>query len=225
MKKKYFELQKILNLKLKNLNLLDQALTHKSYDQSNNYEKLEFLGDRVLGLVIAKNLLDIYPNESEGVLDKKLASLVNKNICYSVGKNLKLNKYVKAGNSKLNIINNQKKIISDVIEALIGYIYIEKGLSTAQDFILNNWSKFIKETTIVNIDSKTRLQEFSLKKFKILPTYKLISNTGPRHNPEFKVSVKLKNTKSYEGRGSSKKMAEQDAASKILKIIEHEVAR
>ena len=92
-------------------------------------------------------------------------------------------------------------------------------------FILNNWSKFIKETTIVNIDSKTRLQEFSLKKFKILPTYKLISNTGPRHNPEFKVSVKLKNTKSYEGRGSSKKMAEQDAASKILKIIEHEVAR
>lgn len=225
MKKKYLELQKILNLKLKNFDLLDQALTHKSYDHSNNYEKLEFLGDRVLGLVIAKNLLDIYPNESEGVLDKKLASLVNKNICYSVGKNLKLNKYVKAGNSKLNIINNQKKIISDVIEALIGYIYIEKGLVTAQDFILNNWSKFIKETTVVNIDSKTRLQEFSLKKFKILPNYKLISNTGPRHNPIFKVSVKLKDTKSYEGTGSSKKMAEQDAASKILKIIEDELAR
>ena len=149
MKKKYLELQKILNLKLKNLNLLDQALTHKSYDQSNNYEKLEFLGDRVLGLVIAKNLLDIYPNESEGVLDKKLASLVNKNICYSVGKNLKLNKYVKAGNSKLNIINNQKKIISDVIEALIGYIYIEKGLSTAQDFILNTESYNLNLLTLL----------------------------------------------------------------------------
>ena len=89
-----------IKIKFKNFKLLKQALTHKSFSSNDNYEKLEFLGDRVLGLVISKKLLEIYPNEKEGVLDKKLAYLVNKNSCYEVGKNLNLNKYIYVGNSK-----------------------------------------------------------------------------------------------------------------------------
>ena len=100
MKSKYINFQKILNIKFKNLDFLKKALTHKSYNPKENYEKLEFLGDRVLGLVISKKLLQLYPNQKEGILDKKLASMVNKNICYEVGKKLKLENFVLVGNSK-----------------------------------------------------------------------------------------------------------------------------
>ena len=100
MKIDYSKLEKKIEITFKNKDLLIQSLTHKSFDKKKNNEKIEFLGDRVLGLVIAKKLLEIYPNEKEGVLDKKLAYLVNKNSCYEVGKNLNLNKYIYVGNSK-----------------------------------------------------------------------------------------------------------------------------
>ena len=94
------ELQKKINIKFKTVSNLKKAITHKSYDSINNYEKLEFLGDRILGLIISKKLLEIYPDEKEGVLDKKLASLVNKNRCYEIGKFLSLDKYIFTGNKK-----------------------------------------------------------------------------------------------------------------------------
>tara|TARA_B100001063_G_C16750590_1_gene550079 strand:+ start:198 stop:866 length:669 start_codon:yes stop_codon:yes gene_type:complete len=212
MKIDYSNLEKKINIKFKDKKLLVKCLTHKSFDKINNNEKVEFLGDRVLGLVIAKKLLEIYPNEREGILDKKFASLVNKKTCLQIGKKIKLQDYILTFNPKNKKIKIEDKVIADCCEALIGAIYLDKGFVITENFILINWKENIKDSVITQIDAKTMLQEFSLKKYKKLPTYKIVSNTGPRHKPIFKVGVKLPNSKFYVGEGSSKKNAEQNAA-------------
>ena len=219
MRKSLNSFEKILGIKFKNQNLLLQSLTHKSNNPLNNNEKLEFLGDRVLGLTISRKLIDLYPEEKEGILDKKLASLVNKNVCYEVGKNMKLQDFIYIGkqNSKSNVIQN--KIISDSCEALIGAIYLDKGFDYVEKFTLKIWKNFISTSNVLEIDSKTKLQEYSLKKYKSLPVYKLISNIGPRHKPKFKVAVKIKNFEYTEAFGTSKKNAEQAAAKAFLEKI------
>ncbi len=209
---KLLQLQKTIGIKFKSQNLLIESVTHKSFDSILNYEKLEFLGDRVLGLVISKKLLELYPNEKEGMLDKKLASLVNKNICFTIGNRIELSKYIFLGNKNKTYSLANKKIVSDCIEALIGAIYLDKGFVAVEKIILYLWRKKIEGSVITEIDAKTKLQEFSLKKFKKLPIYKIISNTGPRHKPIFKVGVKLVNSKFYVSEGKSKKDAEQNAA-------------
>ena len=222
---KLLQLQKTIGIKFKSQNLLIESVTHKSFDSILNYEKLEFLGDRVLGLVISKKLLDLYPNEKEGMLDKKLASLVNKNICFTIGNRIELSKYIFLGNKNKTYTTANKKIVSDCIEALIGAIYLDKGLDVVEKFILFYWGNFLRNSNQTEIDAKTRLQEYSLKKFKLLPIYKLISNTGPRHSPVFKVGVKLKDTKFFEAKGASKKDAEQNAAKKAIQFLINELAR
>ena len=206
-------LEKKLKLKFTDPKILIKSLTHKSYDSKNNNEKIEFLGDRVLGLIIAKKLLEIYPEEREGILDKKFASLVNKKKCLEIAKKIELEKYILVFNPKNKKIIIEDKIVADCLEALIGAIYLDKGLNFTEKFVLNLWSEHITASVVTQIDAKTKLQEYSLKTFKILPIYKLISNTGPRHKPLFKVAVKLKDTKFFAGEGVSKKDAEQDAAS------------
>jgi len=215
MSDKLHTLQKKINIKFKSINYLKKAITHKSYDPLNNYEKLEFLGDRVLGLVISKKLIELYPDQKEGVLDKRLASLVNKNRCLEVSKNIGLEKFILIGN-KSNKSKIENKILSDCIEALIGAIYYDKGFEASEKFILNMWRSFISSSDVSIVDSKTKLQEYSLKKFKSLPIYKLVSSSGPKHKPKFTISVKLKNTKFFEGSGNSKKKAEQSAAKILL---------
>ncbi len=212
-------LQKKIKINFKNEQILLRAITHKSYDPNNNYENLEFLGDRVLGLVVSKKLYELYPNEKVGSLDKKLASLVNKNKCLEVGNSLNLKEFVITGNSKTSKNMVENKIISDCCEALIGAIYLDKGFEVSKSFILKLWKNLINNAETTFIDAKTRLQEYSLKTFKMLPIYKLVSNTGPRHKPNFKVGVKLKNSKYIYAVGSSKKNAEQSAASELLKKI------
>jgi len=219
MKINYQDLQKKINVKFKNLDLLIKSLTHKSFDTKNNNEKIEFLGDRVLGLVIAKKLLEIYPNEKEGILDKKFASLVNKKTCLEIAKKINLEKYILTFNPNNKKIKIEDKIISDSCEALIGAIYLDKNLAIVEKVILDLWKNHIKESVITQIDAKTTLQELTLKNFKKLPIYKLISNTGPRHKPLFKIGVKLPNTKYFFGSGKSKKDAEQNAAIECLKSI------
>ena len=213
------DIEKTLKIKFKNRDLLLQSLTHKSYDKYLNNEKLEFLGDRVLGFVIAKKLLELYPDEKEGILDKKLASLVNKKKCYDVGRFLQLNKVIKTNNSAKTNNNIESKIISDACEAIIGAIFLEHGINVAEKTILNLWSKDLKNSVETQIDAKTRLQEYSLKEFKVLPVYKLIESKGPNHKPTFKIQVKIKNTKAELGHGSSKKIAEQNAAKKLIDKI------
>ena len=218
MSDKLNNLQKKISIKFKNLNYLKKSITHKSYDPLNNYEKLEFLGDRILGFVISKKLIELYPKEKEGVLDKKLASLVNKNQCLEVAKIIGLEKFILVGNKSAKA-KVENKIIADSIEALIGAIYYDKGFEVSEKFILNIWKNFIKLSEETIIDSKTKLQEYSLKKFKSLPIYKLVSSSGPKHKPKFSISVRLKNTKLFEGSGDSKKKAEQNAAKKLLDNI------
>ena len=212
-------LQRKIKIDFKNEKILLQAITHKSFDPNNNYENLEFLGDRVLGLVVSKKLFEIFPDEKVGSLDKKLASLVNKNKCLEVGNSINLKEFVITGNPKSskNIVEN--KIISDCCEAIIGAIYLDRGFEVSKIFILKQWKNLINNADTTFVDAKTRLQEYSLKNFKILPVYKLVSNTGPRHKPKFKVGVKLKNSTYIYAIGSSKKIAEQSAASELLKKI------
>jgi|TARA_B110001454_G_scaffold100217_1_gene94644 ribonuclease-3 len=219
MKISTLNLEKKLNLKFNDQKLFLRSLTHKSYDSIKNNEKIEFLGDRVLGLIIAKKLLEIYPSEKEGILDKKFASLVNKKKCLEIAKYIQLEKYILIFNPKNKKIKIEDKVVADCLEALIGAVYLDKGLNIVEKFILNLWKDHINASIITQIDAKTKLQEHSLKLFKILPIYKLISNTGPRHKPLFKVSVKLKNTKIFTALGNSKKDAEQNAATLCLNNI------
>jgi len=219
MSKNFDSLEKKININFINKNLLIKSLTHKSYDTINSNEKLEFLGDRVLGLIISKKLLEIYPDENEGSLDKKFASLVNKKKCLEVAKSIKLEKFILVGNNEKKQIQIQDKIISDCCEALIGAIYMDQGFAKSEKFILKNWKEHLIASSKTFIDPKTKLQEYSLKKYKKLPIYKLLENLGPRHKPIFKVAVKLDDTKFFNGKGNSKKEAQQNAAYLLLKNI------
>ncbi len=212
-------LEKIIKYSFKNNNFLSKALTHKSFDNINNNEKLEFLGDRVLGLIISQKLLEKFPNEKEGIIDKKFANLVNKKTCSLIAKKLNLKKFLILGLSHKNLGRSEDKIISDCLEAIVGAIYLDGGLKTVQKFILNSWELYLDKSIITLVDSKTQLQEYSLKKFKELPKYIFHKKTGPQHKPLFKTEVQIPNSKKVSGTGYSKKNAQQNASSKLLRIL------
>ena len=152
----YHNLEKKIGISFKNKDLLIRSLTHKSFDKENNNEKLEFLGDRVLGFVIAKKLLELYPNDKEGVLDKKLASLVNKKMCLIVCESFELEKYIKTNSFNKKKYKIENKIISDACEAIIGAIFLDQGIKVVERFILDLWHEHINNTTQTKVDSKTR---------------------------------------------------------------------
>jgi ribonuclease-3 len=210
------KLEQRINIKFKDQELLKKSLIHKSHDNINNNEKLEFLGDRVLGLVLAKTLLKIYPEEKEGVIDKKFANLVNKKTCLLIAKKIDLKRYITTGNSYKGLSRSDGKIVGDGLEALLGAIYLDQGITVVEKFILNLWDDFLDKSSVTKIDAKTQLQEYSLKNFKTLPIYKINKQSGPHHNPIFKVEVQIKNSKKYFASGSSKKDAQQNAAQKLL---------
>tara|TARA_Y100001935_G_scaffold57453_2_gene48033 strand:+ start:867 stop:1532 length:666 start_codon:yes stop_codon:yes gene_type:complete len=218
MKSDLINFQKKIGINFKNQKLLIKSFTHKSFNPVENNEKLEFLGDRVLGLIISQNLLKFFPNDKEGDLDKKLASLVNKKQCAIIAKDLELQDYILIKNSK-NSTTVENKILSDCLESVIGCIYLDQGLDAAEKFIIKNWREYLNRGLITERDAKTKLQEYSLKLHKCLPVYKLLDNKGPRHKPLIKVSVKIKNSKNITAVGNSKKEAEQKAAKKLLGIL------
>ena len=168
MNKSLKELEITLRYVFKDKGLLHKALTHKSFGEINN-EKLEFLGDRVLGLIISKTLLDKFPNENEGTIDKKFANLVNKKTCMQIAKRINLKKFIYLGSSNKNLKRSEEKILSDTLEAIVGAVYIDGGLKSSQILILNLWETYLDNSVVTLIDSKTKLQEYSLKKFKKLP--------------------------------------------------------
>ena len=219
MEKKIKEFEKIINYNFKKSSYLEKAFTHKSFNNIINNEKLEFLGDRVLGLIISEKLLEKYPDEKEGIIDKKYANLVNKKTCLQIAKKINLKKFILLGSSHKKLERSTEKISSDCLEAIVGAIYLDGGLKSAEKFILTFWEEFIIKSTITLIDSKTKLQEFSLKKFKELPKYIFFKKTGPQHRPLFKTEVQIPNSKKIVGIGSSKKNAQQNAAAKLLKIL------
>ena len=139
------------------------------------------MGDRVLGLIISKKLFEIYPEEKEGIIDKKFANLVNKKTCSKIAKNLELRKFMFLGASHKSLQQSAEKIMSDCVEALIGAIYLDGGLKSAETFVLNFWKKYLDESSLTPVDAKTKLQEYSLKKYKELPKYTFFKKTGPQH--------------------------------------------
>ena len=219
MKNSKKELEIILDYDFKNSDLLKTSLIHKSFDNLNNNEKLEFLGDRVLGLIISKKLIEIYPEEREGIIDKKFANLVNKKTCSSIANKLNIKKFMFLGPSHKSLQRSADKIIGDCLEALIGAIYLDSGLKSAEKFVLNFWKQYLENSILPLIDAKTQLQEHSLKKFKKLPKYTFYKKTGPQHQPLFKTDVQIPNSKKVIGTGSSKKNAQQNAASKLLRSL------
>ena len=214
-----YKFEKKLKIKLKNKTLLIESLTHKSANHEINNEKLEFLGDRVIGLILSKKLFDLYPNETEGVMDKRFAKLVNRSTCASISWSIGIKDFIIFGDQKKDIKRKDEKILSDACEAIIGAVYIDRGFNYVKDFVLRLWKKDLGKSHITVLDPKTKLQEHSLKFFKKLPVYNFLNAKGPKHNPIFKISVSIDGTKQYIGFGNSKKQAQQDAAKNLLKSI------
>ena len=212
----YSILEKKIKINFKNKELLTKSLTHKSFNNFDNNEKLEFLGDRVLGLIISQKLLEKFPDEKEGIIDKKFANLVNKKTCLLVAKKLELKNFITTGESYKGLSRSDDKIISDGLEALLGAVFLDQGMQIAEKFILNIWGEFLEKSIETKIDAKTQLQEYSLKKFKSLPVYTIQKKSGPQHSPIFKVEVHIKNSKKFYASGTSKKNAQQNAAQKLL---------
>ena len=217
--KNVYKFEKEIKIKFKNKSLITTALTHKSANEKFNNEKLEFLGDRVLGLVLSRKLYDLYPKEREGVLDKRFAILVRRKTCCDIAWLIGIQNYINIGNSKKIVKKSDEKILSDCCEAVIGAVYIDKGFDYVRNFILKIWKQKLDESDITILDSKTKLQEYTLKIYKKLPTYNFINSTGPKHNPTYKISVSITGSKKFFGFGNSKQQAEQDAATKLLKSI------
>ena len=219
MKNSKKELEIILDYNFKNPDLLKQSLIHKSFDNQNNNEKLEFLGDRVLGLIISKKLIEIYPEEREGIIDKKFANLVNKKTCSNIANTLNIKKFMLLGSSHRSPQRSVDRITGDCLESLIGAIYLDGGIKSAEKFILNFWKKYLENSNLPLIDAKTQLQEYSLKKYKELPKYTFYKKTGPQHKPVFKTNVQIPNSKKVIGTGTSKKNAQQNAAGELLRSL------
>ncbi len=213
------KLQESLKIKMKNETLLVEALTHKSSNNKFNNEKLEFIGDRVIGLVLSKKIYDLYPKDKEGILDKKFANLVKRKACCDVAWSINLQNFILMGDKKKKIIINDEKILSDACEALVGAIFIDRGFDYTMKFVLNIWKNELVKSDVTILDSKTKLQEYSLKKHKKLPIYNLISSKGPKHKLLFKISVHITGSKKTTGYGKSIQLAEQDGAHKLLKEI------
>ena len=225
-KKKINQLEEIISYSFKNKQLLESALIHPSYISENkkkisiensDFERLEFLGDRVLGLAISSIIYKKFNNNNEGDLSKKLSYLVQKNFLYKISLNIKIDRFLKFSskkNEKMNI-----SILADSIESIIGALYLDGGFKNAKKFIESKWGPYLNIEDQNMQDPKTKLQELSQKKLKKLPDYNLIKKEGPSHGPIFTVSLKVLNLKKIISSGSTIREAEKNAASIALKLI------
>ena len=217
-KKEISDLEKAISFKFKDQSILRRSLTHKSFDNDNN-ETLEFLGDRVLGLVISEKLISDFPNDSEGLLDKRYSKLVNKETCYKVSQSLNLGDFILLGSTEINSKGNEKKsILADACESLIGAIYLDSGYEESKKFICKLWNEQFESLDSNLIDPKSFLQEWTLKRYKELPEYKLLDQSGPDHDPLFSVELSFKEYKKATNEGKSIKEAEMKAAESFIKL-------
>ena len=170
----------------------------------------------MIGLILSKKLIDLYPSEKVGVLDKRFALLVNRETCSDIAWSIGVQNYILMGNQK-KITRKDKKILSDCCEAIIGAVYVDRGYDFTKSLVLKIWKKNIDKSDITILDSKTKLQEYSLKNYRKLPIYRLMNSSGPRHKPMYKISVSINGSKEFIGTGGSKQQAEQSAATKLIK--------
>ena len=217
------KLEKQINYKFKNIALLEEALTHSSFKKNNlkikkkNYERLEFLGDRVLGLVLSEYVYNAFSTAKEGILDSYFQKFANQDNLFKYAEKINLSSFIKT--QKGDNLENNKSILSDVVEAIIGAIYIDTGLSNCKNFIINN----IVDIDIINFKSlkhpKSILQEYCLDKYKTLPKYNILNKSGSEHQPIYEVSVYIENHDAVSATGINLKKAEEAAAKKLLKIL------
>ena len=217
------KLEKNINYKFNNINLLKEAITHSSYQKNNykikkkNYERLEFLGDRVLGLVLSEYLIKTFPKEKEGILDNYFQKYANQENLYNYAKKINLHVFLKT--QKGDNLENNKSILGDVVEAIIGAIYLDSGLKSCAKFIKK---KIIDKELIYSKPlkhPKSILQEYSLNTYQTLPKYSILNKYGNEHKPIYEVSVSINNDNLVSAKGTSLKNAEESAASKLLSIL------
>jgi ribonuclease-3 len=225
------ELETKIHFQFKNSELLARALTHKSFahelrDKGEHNEKLEFLGDAVLDLVLGEYLMELFPGDGEGGLSKKRASLVNEEVLSKLGMELELPKFLRLGKGETITGGAQKpRLLASAYEALVGAMFMDGGYEVVREFARRDFSKLIEGLDPVQDferDYKTRLQEVMQKETKEAPVYELISEEGPPHDRAFTVCVRVKEVNLATGTGRSKKIAEQEAAKKALDILSKE---
>jgi ribonuclease-3 len=203
--------------------LLERALTHISavsggaQGRSSSYQRLEFLGDHVLGLVVSDMLYQAYPRANEGELSQRLADLVRKETCAEVGRDMELGPALKLGNSESHSGGRSRiTILGDACEALIGAVFLDGGYEASEKLIERFWKARMERPLRSLRDPKTMLQEWAQARGLPTPAYSELARTGPHHNPTVRVAVTLPNREPAEGLGGSKRAAEQAAAAQML---------
>jgi ribonuclease-3 len=202
--------------------LLEQALTHRSSSggEGIGYERLEFLGDRVLALVVADRLLAAFPEEDEGALAKRYTALVRRETLASIAREVGLGPHIRLSRGEDESGGRENDaILSDVCEAVIAAIYLDGGIDAARAFIDRHWTTRLEATPQPPQDAKTALQEWAQGRGLALPDYRTVGQTGPDHAPTFKVTVAIEGHEAVEGIGPTKRAAEQEAAERLLKDL------
>jgi ribonuclease-3 len=214
--------QERVGYQFRNPALLEQALTHISAlagarNRAGSYQRLEFLGDHVLGLSVSDMLFRAFPKADEGEMSRRLADLVRKEACADVARAIELGEAIRLGTSEANAGGRSRTaILADVCEALIGAIFVDGGYVAASAFIERLWGPRMRAPARPLRDSKTALQEWAQARGLPTPAYREVERTGPDHDPEFRVMVELPDLRPAEGLGRSKRAAEQAAAAAML---------
>lgn len=213
-----------INYIFKNKSLLDEALTHTSllYRKGKNiksYERLEFVGDSILAAILVEEIYKRFSEDSEGQLSKKIAYLVSGKVLAQVARNISLGEYIKMSKGEENLHGRDNdKILEDVMEAIIGAIYLDSSMEVCRKFVIKHWELFIKESDHIPDNPITELQEITQKLNKKLPIYKVEKIDGNSHKPHFRCIVEFNKDKA-EGFGENKKIAKQNAAKSFLRKI------
>ena len=219
----YFQIKKLLNFSPTSIDYYKRAFTHRSLNEKDingiaiNYERLEFLGDRVLGLILAEYFFKLFPEVNEGCLNDYYQKYANQDFLAECAQNLNISDFIQT--QKGDNLYNNKSILSDVVESLIGAIYIDSNINECRDFIEKKILNMVSKSSPPLRHSKSLLQELCLKKYKELPKYSMINKSGPDHNPVFTVSVSINEDNVKLGEGSSLRIAEEIAASKLLEFL------
>ena len=214
-------LETTIGYRFKDSELFERALTHISAlaggSRANSYQRLEFLGDHVLGLVISDMLFRSFPKADEGELSRRLADLVRRESCAEVARAIELGAAIRLGTSEANAGGRARTaILADVCEALVGATFLDGGYAEVAALVDRLWGERMRAPVRPLRDAKTMLQEWAQARGLPTPAYKEVERTGPHHNPEFRVSVALPNREPAEGQGRSKRAAEQAAAAAML---------
>jgi ribonuclease-3 len=220
------ELEKSLGYQFENKKLITEALTHRSYKKDVNNERLEFLGDAVMDLIVGEYLFALFPKAEEGILSKLRAALVNEDSFTRLAKRLNLGKFLYLSPAEENNNGREKpSILSSAFEAVIGAIYLEAGFDTAKEVALRLLKEEFPIITPEELlkDYKTTLQEITQAHFGVVPEYKLISASGPDHKKEFEIGVFIQDKEYARAKGKSKKTAQQEGARLTIEILKKEL--